>query len=57
MASHQVKRFQEIAEINAAATSCCVATSGLTIPLPTVVATAVPETAPTTFRTAAMLTA
>ena len=57
MASHQVKRFQAIAEMSAAATSCWVATSGGTMPRPTVVATAVPDTAPTTLRTAAMLTA
>src|ERR671921_1821131 len=57
MASHQVRRFQVIAAMSAAATSCWVATSGGTIPRPTVGATAVPDTAPTTLRTAAMLTA
>ena len=57
MANHQVKRFQVIAAMSAAATSCWVATAGGTIPLPTVVATAVPVNAPTTLRIAAMLTA
>src|SRR5829696_6235885 len=57
MASHQVNRFQEIAEMSAAATSCWVTTSGETIPWPTVVATAVPDTAPMILKNAAMLTA
>jgi hypothetical protein len=56
-ATHQVNRFQAMAEISAAITSCCVATSGGTMPRPTVLATAVPDSAPMMFRMAAMLTA
>ena len=52
-----MNRFQAMAAIRADATSCCVATWGGTMPRPTVLATAVPVMAPTTFRTAAMLTA
>ena len=57
MPYHQVTRFQAIAEKSAAITSCCVASSGEMIPDPTVSATAVPVSAPTTFSTAAIRTA
>jgi hypothetical protein len=46
-----------MAEKRAATTSCCVASSGATIPVPTVVATAVPLSAPRKFSTPAMSTA
>ena len=49
--------FQVIAAISAAITSSWVASSGEMIPLPTVVATAVPVRAPTTLRTDAISTA
>src|SRR5438105_587278 len=57
MPKYQVTRFQVIAAINAEMTSACVDSSGETIPLPTVVATAVPDNAPTKFSTPAMSTA
>ena len=57
MPNHQVIRFQVIAAISAAITSSWVASSGEMIPLPTVVATAVPVRAPTTFSTDAISTA
>src|SRR5215216_4184151 len=57
MPYHQVTRFQAIADSSAAATSCWVASSGAMIPLPIVVATAVPVNAPTTFSVEAIRTA
>src|SRR5690606_5705717 len=57
MPKYHVTRFQVMAEISAEITRSWVATSGGTIPRPTVLATAVPVSAPTTLRMAAMATA
>src|SRR4029079_1219477 len=57
MPYHHVIRFQVIAAISDAATSSIVASSGGMMPLPTVEATAVPVSAPTTFMLAAISTA
>src|SRR5215469_13139435 len=54
---YQVRMFHENAETSAATTSDWVVTSGGTIPLPTVVATAVPDSAPRKLSTPAMSTA
>src|SRR6266516_14354 len=54
---YQVTRFQTIAATSAEMTSVWVETSGGMMPLPTVVATAVPDSAPTKLRTPAMSTA
>src|ERR1051326_2595770 len=54
---YHVVRFHTIAASSADMTSVWVATSGGMMPLPTVVATAVPERAPTKLSTPAMSTA
>ena len=55
--SHHVRRFQAIAPISAASTSCSVARLVSMIPWPTVFATAVVTNAPARFATAAIRTA
>src|SRR6476620_10910214 len=57
MPYHQVIRFQVIAAMSDAPTNSIVASSGGMMPLPMVVATAVPVRAPRTFMTAAISTA
>jgi len=57
MPKYQVRRFQAIAESSAAITSCWVTALGSMIPLPTVEATAVPDSAPKKFKMAAIKTA
>src|SRR5919202_3334239 len=54
---YQVTRFHTMAAISAETTSVWVETSGGMMPLPTVVATAVPDRAPTKLRTPAISTA
>src|SRR5919202_1098686 len=54
---YQVSRFQMMAAIRAEMTSDWVEISGGTMPLPTVVATAVPDSAPKKFRMPAIGTA
>ena len=53
--SHQVRRFQTIAPISAAATIACVVLASLTSPAPIVLATAVPANAPMKLNAAAMM--
>src|SRR5947208_72939 len=55
--SHQVTRFQKIAESNAQRTVVIVTAVGSTSPLLIVFATAVPARAPTRFQTAAQMIA
>jgi hypothetical protein len=55
--SNSVKRFHKIAPANAAATISWVTKSELTIPAPTILATAVDMKAPATLRTPAAMTA
>jgi len=57
IAYNHVSRFQDIAETRAARTVTCVILIGSTSPDPTVLATAVPENAPTRFMTAAKIMA
>ena len=54
---YQVTRFHTMAASSAEMTSACVDSSGGMMPLPTVVATAVPDSAPTKFSTLAISTA
>src|SRR5512142_3316757 len=54
MPKYQVMKFQAIAPANAATITACVDALGSIIPLPTVLATAVPERAPAKLSTAAM---
>src|SRR5207302_8777419 len=54
---YHVTRFHTMAATSAEMTSVCVDSSGGMMPLPTVVATAVPDSAPTKFSTPAISTA